>query len=321
MKTPLSSIAISIVIIRTTDTATKRGHVLLLAGPTGVGKTRLSLALAHHFSAPIVSVDSRQIYRELPIGTAAPSMEERAAIPHYMVGNATIHDPYNAARYESEVIPLIQDLLKAHPIVLLVGGSMLYISAITQGIDNMPDVDGTIREELNERYAAEGLEGMLRELALVDPEYYHIVDRCNPKRVIHGLEVFRTTGQPLSSFRTNTSKERPFTIIPFELTSSREELYNRINTRTEQMIAQGWLDEARAVYPHRALNALNTIGYKELFCYFDGLISLDEAIHKIQRNTRIYARKQMTWFKKQLDYHRVDASTSSLADILTLLPF
>lgn len=308
-----------IVIIQSTSSISQKGIVLLITGPTGVGKTNLSFGLARHFSAPIISVDSRQIYKELPIGTAAPTMAERMEIPHHMVGTISIHDTYNVARYESEVIPLIQNLLESHPVVLLVGGSMLYINAITHGIDDMPDIDMGIRESLNKRYEEEGLAPLLEELSKVDEAYLQVVDRKNHKRIIHGLEFFYSTGKQLSSFRTNPHKQRPFTIVPLELTRPREVLYERINQRTDQMIEQGWIEEARSVYEYRDLNALNTIGYKELFQYFDGLCTLEEALRKIKRSTRIYARKQITWLKKQ-DFQKVDADIS-VEKLLSEMPF
>lgn len=299
--------------------ASQTPTLLLLTGPTGVGKTQLSFDLARYFDAPIISADSRQIYREMPIGTAAPSLKEQEGIPHYMIGTLSIKTPYNAALYEKEVLMLLLSLFKKHNVVLMVGGSMLYITAILRGIDQMPDVDSQIREQLNEQYAIEGLSSMLQELQQVDPSYYQIVDKQNPKRVIHGLEVFRTTGKPLSSFRTEKAKPRDFRIVPIALVRPREELYQRINQRTLEMIEKGWIQEAQALYPYRVLNALNTIGYKELFDYFDGKCSLEEAIHRIQKNTRIYARKQLTWLKKQDDFLVIDADTS-LEQIIPLLP-
>lgn len=299
--------------------ASQTPTLLLLTGPTGVGKTQLSFDLARYFDAPIISADSRQIYREMPIGTAAPSLKEQEGIPHHMIGTLSIKTPYNAALYEKEVLMLLLSLFKKHNVVLMVGGSMLYITAILRGIDQMPDVDSQIREQLNEQYAIEGLSSMLQELQQVDPSYYQIVDKQNPKRVIHGLEVFRTTGKPLSSFRTEKAKPRDFRIVPIALVRPRQELYQRINQRTLEMIEKGWIQEAQALYPYRALNALNTIGYKELFDYFDGKCSLEEAIHRIQKNTRIYARKQLTWLKKQDDFLVIDADTS-LEQIIPLLP-
>lgn len=289
----------------------KKGTLLVLVGPTGIGKTELSLSLAELLDAPIISADSRQLYRELPIGTAAPTEEEQKRVPHYMVGVASISEHYSAARYEAEVIPLIESLLEKHRYVLLVGGSMLYIDAIVKGIDNVPDVAEDVRQTLYQRWADEGLEPLLEELKVADPDYYDRVDKKNYKRVIHGLEVFYSSGQPFSSFHMHQIKERPFDIICFELTRPREELYERINRRVVQMLEAGWLAEAEALYPYRHLNALNTIGYKELFNYIGGRCSLDEAIHQIARNTRIYARKQITWFKKTDFYLQVPASITA----------
>lgn len=297
----------------------KKGTLIVLVGPTGIGKTSLSLDWAEALDAPIISADSRQLYRELPIGTAAPSKEELCRVPHYMVGVASISEHYSAARYEAEVIPLIESLLQKHRYVLLVGGSMLYIDAIIKGIDDVPDVAEDVRQTLYQRWQQEGLEPILKELKEVDPLYYNTVDKKNHKRVIHGLEIFYSSGKPFSSFRTHQVKERSFDMICFELTRPREELYERINGRVHQMLEAGWLEEARALYPFRHLNALNTIGYKELFNYIGGHCSLDEAVQQIARNTRIYARKQMTWFKKSDFYIRVPA-TISCEELSSYLP-
>lgn len=287
-----------------------KGTLIVLVGPTGIGKTELSLSLAEALSAPIISADSRQLYKELPIGTAAPTQEEQRRVPHYMVGVVPISEHYSAARYESEVIPLIEALFRTHRYVLLVGGSMLYIDAITKGIDDIPDVCPTVRQTLQKRWEEEGLDSLLEELRRVDLEYYNVVDKRNHKRVIHGLEVYYSSGKPFSSFRTHLHKKRSFDMVCFELVRPREELYNRINDRVRNMLNSGWLEEARSLYAFRHLNALNTIGYKELFQYIGGMCSLDDAIHNIARNTRIYARKQMTWFKKTPFYIRVPATIS-----------
>lgn len=296
----------------------KKGTLIVLVGPTGIGKTALSVALAQRLNACIISADSRQLYKELPIGTAAPTLEEQQQVPHYMVGIATLTEHYSAARYECEVIPLIEKLLETNPYVLLVGGSMLYIDAIIKGIDDIPDVNPKVREQLYRRWEEEGLAPILEDLRRVDPAYYDYVDKCNYKRVIHGLEIFYTSGKPFSSYRTNVAKERSFNMIALELTRPRGELYERINSRVEQMLQMGWLEEARMVYPFRYLNSLNTIGYKELFDYFDGSCSLEEAVFRIASNTRNYARKQMTWFKKSSYYIRIPA-TSSLDEVLACI--
>lgn len=236
------------------------------------------------------------MYRELPVGTAAPPPEDLKEVKHHFVGNLSIHDYYSASRYEQEVLELMQsDDSKVH---LLSGGSMMYIDAVCNGIDDIPTVREDIRKELLDRYAAEGIDRMREELKLLDPEYYAIVDLKNPKRIIHALEICYQTGKTYTSFRTNTKKERPFKVVKVGLNRDREELYDRINRRVLQMIKDGMIEEARSVYEYRGLNSLNTVGYKELFQYFDGELTLDEAIEKIQNNTRKYARKQLTWFRR-----------------------
>lgn len=272
--------------------------LVVLLGPTGVGKTALSLNLAQALSTSIISADSRQIYRELPIGTAAPTQEERAVVPHYLVGTHRVVEGYSASLFERDALQLIHQLHERSDYALTAGGSMLYIDALCQGIDDMPDVRSEVREAVWQRYATEGLEPILRHLRELDPVYYERVDRCNYKRVLHGYEMCLSTGRPFSSFLTRCRRERPFRIIKIGLQRKREELYERINTRVLQMIASGLEQEARAVYPYRHLNALNTVGYKELFSYFDGNISLEEAIRQIQRNSRIYARKQLSWWRR-----------------------
>ena len=272
--------------------------LVILLGPTGVGKTELSLRVAEHFGSPIISSDSRQLYKDLPIGTAAPTPEQMARVRHYMVGTLNLTDYYSASNFEEEVISLIITLHQTTPTVVMTGGSMMYIDAVCKGIDDIPTVTPAIREEIYTQFEREGLENILQELKEADPVHYKEVDRMNYKRVIHAVEICRMTGKPYSSFRTNSKKERPFRIIKIGLTRDREELYDRINYRVDQMMADGLLEEARKVYPFRHLNSLNTVGYKELFKYFDGEWSLDLAIEKIKRNSRVYARKQMTWFKR-----------------------
>lgn len=272
--------------------------LVILLGPTGVGKTELSLRVAEHFGSPIISSDSRQLYKDLPIGTAAPTPEQMARVRHYMVGTLNLTDYYSASNFEEDVISLLNTLHQTTPTVVMTGGSMMYIDAVCKGIDDIPTVTPAIREEIYAQFEREGLENILQELKEADPVHYGEVDRMNYKRVIHAVEICRMTGKPYSSFRTNSKKERPFRIIKIGLTRDREELYDRINYRVDQMMADGLLEEARKVYPFRHLNSLNTVGYKELFNYFDGEWSLDLAIEKIKRNSRVYARKQMTWFKR-----------------------
>lgn len=272
--------------------------LVILLGPTGVGKTELSLRVAEHFGSPIISSDSRQLYKDLPIGTAAPTPEQMARVRHYMVGTLNLTDYYSASNFEEDVISLLNTLHQTTPTVVMTGGSMMYIDAVCKGIDDIPTVTPAIREEIYTQFEREGLENILQELKEADPVHYEEVDRMNYKRVIHAVEICRMTGKPYSSFRTNSKKERPFRIIKIGLTRDREELYDRINYRVDQMMADGLLEEARKVYPFRHLNSLNTVGYKELFKYFDGEWSFDLAIEKIKRNSRVYARKQMTWFKR-----------------------
>lgn len=275
--------------------------LLVLIGPTGVGKTELSLRLAERYHTCIVSADSRQLYADLKIGTAAPTPEQLARVEHHLVGTLQLADYYSAARYEEEVMNLLPGLFVKHPVVLLTGGSMMYVDAVCKGIDDIPTVDDETRRFLLQRYEEEGLERLCAELKLLDPEYYVEVDLRNPKRVIHALEICYMTGKTYTSFRTRQVKERPFRMVKVGLTRDREELYRRINLRVDQMMADGLLEEALRVYPYRSLNSLNTVGYKELFKYFDGEWTLDFAVEKIKQNSRIYSRKQMTWFKRDAD--------------------
>ena len=272
--------------------------LVVLLGPTGVGKTALSFALAERLGSPILSSDSRQLYADIPIGTAAPTKEEQERVKHYFIGTHQLTDYYSAAQYEIDVLKLSDELFRSHDSLLLTGGSMMYIDAVCKGIDDIPTVDDVTRRTLLERYEAEGLEPLVDELRLLDPEYYRIVDLKNPKRVIHALEICYMTGRTYTSFRTRTAKERPFRIIKIGLHREREELYDRINRRVDQMVFDGLVEEARCVYPYRHLNSLNTVGYKELFAHFDGQCTLDFAIEKIKQNSRIYSRKQMTWYRR-----------------------
>ena len=277
--------------------------LIVLIGPTGVGKTELSLRLAEQFHTCIVSADSRQLYADLKIGTAAPTHEQLQRVQHYFVGTLKLTDYYSAAQYEAEALQLLGTLFTEHDTVLLTGGSMMYVDAICKGIDDIPTVDTETRQLMLYKYETEGLERLCSELKLLDPEYYKIVDLKNPKRVVHALEICYMTGKTYTSFRTQQKKERSFRIIKIGLPRDREELYQRINRRVEQMITDGLVEEARRVYPYRTLNSLNTVGYKEIFKYLDGEWTLPFAIEKIQQNSRIYSRKQMTWFKRDQDIH------------------
>ena len=278
--------------------------LIVIIGPTGVGKTELCLTIARHLKTPIINADSRQIFAELPIGTCAPTPEQQATVKHYFVGNHHLQDYYSAAKFEQDALSLISRLFNGeeddilHDTALMSGGSMMYIDAVCKGIDNIPTVDDPTRQLMKQRLATEGLEALVNELKQLDPEHWEIVDRNNPRRVIHALEICHMTGRTYTSFRTNSIKHRPFNIIKIGLTRPREVLYERINQRVLDMIARGLEEEARHVYPLRHLNSLNTVGYKELFTYFDGLIPFQEAVRQIQSNTRQYMRKQLTWFKK-----------------------
>ena len=274
----------------------KNKTLIVITGPTGVGKTEATLRIAEHFNVPVINADSRQIFSEIPIGTAAPTAEQQLRVQHYFVGNHHLEDYYSASLYEQDVLNIINS--QHTPISLLSGGSMMYIDAVCNGIDDIPTILPEIREEMMRRLETEGLEQMCNLLQELDSEHWKIVDRNNPRRVIHALEICIQTGKTYTSFRSNTIKERPFNIIKVGLNRDRDELYNRINQRVLDMIEEGMIEEALQVYPKRTLNSLNTVGYKELFEYLDGLTTLDEVIFKIQSNTRRYARKQLTWYKK-----------------------
>lgn len=277
--------------------------LVVLTGPTSVGKTELSLSIAQALGSPVLSCDSRQIFRELPIGTAAPTTEQLRKIQHFFIGTHSIQDYYSAAKFETDVLQLLEnELFPVHESILMAGGSMMYIDAVCKGIDDMPDVDQELRRNLQDKYKEIGLDPILSQLRLLDPDYYAQVDKKNAKRVIHGLEICLMTGQPFSSFRKEKAKERPFKILKICLNRDRTELYARIDQRVLEMIDLGLVKEARDLYPYRQLNALNTVGYKELFAYFDGSCTLDEAVVRIQYNTHKYARKQLTWFRKDPDY-------------------
>lgn len=277
----------------------KNKTLIIITGPTGVGKTEATLRIAEHFNVPVINADSRQIFSEIPIGTAAPTAQQQRRVPHYFVGNHHLEDYYSASLYEQDVLNLINS--QDTSISLLSGGSMMYIDAVCKGIDDIPTIRPEIREEMMQRLELEGLEEMCNLLRKLDPEHWEIVDRKNPRRVLHALEICIQTGKTYTSFRSNTTKERPFNIIKIGLNRDRNELYDRINQRVLNMIDEGMIKEALSVYPKRTLNSLNTVGYKEMFEYLDGLTTLDEAIFKIQSNTRKYAQKQLTWYKKDDD--------------------
>lgn len=275
--------------------------LFVLLGPTAVGKTELSLKIAEALGSPILNADSRQLYRDIPIGTAAPTAEQMQRVRHYFVGTLGLEEYYSAAAYEQQVMELLPTLFGETPGVLLSGGSMLYIDAVCRGIDDIPTVEEETRTLLRQRLAEEGLGRLCAELRLLDPEYYSKADLHNTQRIVHALEICYQTGHPYSSFLSQQTKQRPFRIIKIGLQRPREELFSRINQRALKMLENGFEQEARRVYPLRHLNSLNTVGYKEMFRYISGEWSLPQAIEKIQRNTRVYAKKQMTWFQRDAD--------------------
>lgn len=272
-------------------------YLVIITGPTGIGKTGVAIQLAKYFDTEIISADSRQLFRELYIGTATPNPHELSEVKHHFIQSHSITDNYNASRYEIEVLQLIEKLFRKTKLLFLTGGSMLYIDAVCNGIDEMPDADPEIRLNLKLKFENEGIESLRFQLKQLDPNYYQIVDLKNPNRIIHALEICLTTGKPYSSFRTNPKKQRPFTLIKIGLDCDRQILHNRINTRVDKMIEDGLETEARRLLQYRNLNALNTVGYRELFDYFDGKSSHETAIELIKRNSRRYARKQLTWFR------------------------
>ena len=291
--------------------------LIVITGPTGVGKTEICLQIAEHYGIDIINADSRQIFAEIPIGTAAPTAEQMQRVRHYFVGTHHIGDYYSASNYEQDVLKLVGEIEgqrskdegqgehpspnNHHPIALLSGGSMMYIDAVCNGIDDIPNIREDIRNEMKRRLEDEGLDSLLEELSRLDPEHYAIVDRKNPRRILHALEICHQTGRTYTSFRTGEKRKRPFNIIKIGLNRDRDELYERINMRVLDMMEQGLEQEARAMLPHRELNALNTVGYKEMFQYFDGAIPLEEAVRQIQSNSRRYARKQLTWYKRNAE--------------------
>ena len=298
-----------------------RKTLVVITGPTAVGKTALCMNIARHYKIPIINADSRQIYSGMRIGTAAPTKEQQDDIRHYFVGTLALTDYYNAAMFEQEVTELLPRLFEEsdNNIALLSGGSMMYIDSVCNGIDDIPTINAETRDTLKKRLEKEGFERLCEELRLLDPEYYDIVDKKNPRRVIHGLEICYQTGKPYTYFRKREKKPRPFdNIIKIALNRPREELYIRINKRVDEMIADGLVEEAKALYPQRELNSLNTVGYKEMFEYIDGNYSLEEATERIKGNTRRYARKQLTWFKRDKEVKWLyPESTNEIMDYIS----
>lgn len=291
-------------------------RLIVLLGPTGVGKTELSLNLAEKYGSPIISADSRQFYKGLEIGTAAPTREQFQRAKHYLVGHLNITDYYSASEFERQALDIIKQQHESLDVVIASGGSMMYIDALCNGIDDVPTIDEQLRKDLYQLFKEQGLSPIQQQLKILDPKFYDEVDLKNHKRVIHALEVCMMTGKPYSSFRTKSKKSRPFEIIKIGLMREREELYERINKRVDDMMEQGLLDEAKQFYPQRHLNSLNTVGYKELFKYIDSEWTLDFAVEKIKQNTRIYSRKQMTWFKRDKDISWINLSEVETDEVL-----
>ena len=277
-------------------------YLIIITGPTGVGKTELAIKVAQNYNAEIISADSRQIYKEMRIGTAVPSSQELSKVKHHFIQNISIEDYYNVSRFEQEAITLISELHKKNKFVVLAGGTGLYINAICNGIDIMPDPNQQIREGLNNRLKIEGIEVLQEELKSYDPEYYKIVDLKNPARLIRALEICHQTGKTYTSFRTKEPKSRDFKTIKIALNIDREKLYDRINKRVNNMVSEGLLEEVKTLIPHKSLSALKTVGYRELFDAFDGLYSMEEGIEKIQNSSRAYARKQISWIRRDGEY-------------------
>ena len=281
--------------------SSKQPTLIVIVGPTGSGKTALAVTLARHFFAPIISTDSRQFYRGLPIGTAQPTTEELSLAEHHFIADREVEDDFNSGRYEQEALARLDELFKHHNVVVAVGGSGLYIQALCEGMDSLPEADDELRQRLKQRLDCEGIESLFEELSRLDPDYAEVVDRHNPARVMRALEVCITSGKPYSEQRKGTKQTRPFRIIKIGTDLPRDILYERINLRVDMMIADGLEAEARAMLPKRHLNALQTVGYREMFDYFDGKCSLDEAIELIKRNSRRYAKRQLTWFRRDAD--------------------
>jgi tRNA dimethylallyltransferase len=276
-------------------------RLIIVTGPTAIGKTDLAIRLAKYFGTEIINADSRQIYREMIIGTAVPSSEQQAGVKHHFINHRSIHDYYNASQFELEAVELLDRLFTKQDAVIMAGGSGMYIDAVCKGIDEIPTVNPDVREKIHHEYKLLGLEGIRSRLREVDPDYYDKADLNNPKRIMKALEIAEMTGRPYTSFLTGKSKPRNFSIIKIGLDMPRQELHNRINTRVDNMILHGLLQEATGLYPYKHLNSLNTVGYKELFDYLDGRFSLEESIEIIKGHTRQYARRQLTWFRKDKD--------------------
>lgn len=292
--------------------------LVVITGPTGSGKTDLSIQLAQRLGCDIISADSRQLFRDIPIGTAAPSPQQLATVTHHFVGTLSLDEYYSAARYEEDVMALLPSMWEKSPYAVMCGGSMMYVDAVTRGIDDLPTVSDSVRRHVMDLYESEGIEGIRATLRNLDPDYLAIADPANHRRLIHAIEISLEAGQPYSSLRTGTVKERPFKTVKMMIDYPRETLFDRINRRVDAMIEAGFIEEARRVYPLRHLNSLNTVGYKEMFAAFDGTMTLDTAIERMKKNTRVYAKKQLTWLKRDPSVIRLNPSTS-LTDALAAL--
>lgn len=290
--------------------------LIIVTGPTASGKTELSIQLAKALNTEIISADSRQFYREMKIGTAIPTKKQMNAVPHHFIGHLSIHEPYNVSDFEQDVLIKLDELFQQFDYVILTGGSGLYLDAVSKGIDDMPDIPARIRRSVDQKFREYGLDYLRDYLQKVDPVYYSEVDINNPNRMKRGVEIYEATGKPFSSFRKKTSQKRDFKILKFGLLWERELLNERINRRTDEMMRQGWLEEARGLLSYRQLNALNTVGYKELFAFLDGNMSLEQAVEKIKTQTRRYAKRQMTWLKRDHEIHWVDINENPVDDIL-----
>jgi tRNA dimethylallyltransferase len=286
--------------------------LIVIAGPTASGKTAAAISLAQHYNTVVVSADSRQFFREMSIGTAKPTEAELAAAPHYFINSHSITEPFSVGDFERQCLQLLDEFFQKHDVVILAGGSGLYIRAITEGFDDLPTADPDIRDRLNTELAANGIAALQERLKEIDPDYYSEVDTNNPQRVIRALEVYESTGKTFSSYRTSKINKRPFNIIKFGLDMPREKLYDRINQRVDIMVKDGLLEEVASLTPYRQYNALNTVGYSELFDYFDGKTNVDTAIAAIKQNTRRFAKRQLTWFRKDKEIIWMDAGDENL---------
>jgi len=297
----------------------KKGLLIVIMGPTASGKTSLSVALAKKYKAEIISADARQFYREMNIGTAKPSSEELSAVPHHFINSCSIHDSYSVGQYRDEVISFLDSYFQQHPVSILCGGSGLYIQAVLEGQDEFPAVDPTIREMLKQNYSESGIQYLQDYLKIVDPAYYQRVDIQNPHRLIRALEVCISSQKPYSSFLGQNKEDFPYQVVKIALDWPRDLLYDRINQRVDDMVNQGLLNEAKSLFEHRNLNALQTVGYVELFQFLEGILSWEQAIEKIKQHSRNYAKRQMTWLRKEKELHWVTVSDNTVGDVSVIV--